>query len=115
MRDAFSRLWRGAGGGGEGVSTPRVSSQPPVVDNSLLAFTTCNVGRVADYPLWSTELLFRLGQLVSEDIATAPGQPPRGGCPGSGQLQRAWINKDGRGHAGRSERTSAACRQTRHW
>ena len=87
----------GGGGGGDGVSTPPVSVPPPVVDNSLLAFNTGNVGRVAGYPLWATELLFRLGQLVSDDIAPAPGQPVRGGCPGSGRLQRAWTDKDGSG------------------
>ena len=87
----------GGGGGSEGVSTPPVSSSPPVLDNSLLAFNTSNVGRVAGYPLWSTELLFRLGQLVSEDIATAPGQPARGGCPGAGQLRRTLTDKDGSG------------------
>jgi hypothetical protein len=66
-----------------------------VDNNGLLAFRTDNVGRVAGYPLWATELMFRLGQLVSDDITTAPGQPNRGGCPGGGQLQREWSDKDG--------------------
>ena len=87
----------GGGGSGDGVSPPPVSVQPPVSDSGLLAFNTNNVGRVAGYPLWSTELLFRLGQLVGEDIATAPGLPARGGCPGGGQLQREWTDKDGSG------------------
>lgn len=85
------------GGGGGGGSTPPVVGGPPVADNGLLAFSTDNVGRVAGYPLWSTELIFRLGQLVSDDIATAPGEPSRGGCPGAGELQREWSDKDGNG------------------
>lgn len=87
----------GGGGGGDGVTTPPTSGQPPVVDNGLIAFNTKNVGRVAGYPLWSTELMFRLGQLVSQDIATAPGQPNRGGCPGGGQIHREWTDKDSSG------------------
>lgn len=90
----------GGGGGsgpGDGVAAPPVSGPPPVADSGLLAFNTGNVGRVAGYPLWATELLFRLGQLVSEDIATVPVLPARGGCPGGGQLQRTWSDKDGSG------------------
>lgn len=94
----------GGGGGGSGGDTgttppatvqPTAPVQPPVTDNGLLAFRADNVGRVAGYPLWATELMFRLGQLVSDDITTATGQPNRGGCPGGGQLQRDWSDKDG--------------------
>ena len=60
----------GSGSGGDTGTTPPTPAQPPVADNGLLAFRTDNVGRVAGYPLWATELMFRLGQLVSEDIAT---------------------------------------------
>lgn len=89
----------GGGGGGAtvggGATTTTPPSQPPVVDAGILAFTPANVGRVAGYPLWSTELVFRLGQLVSDDIATAPGQRSLGGCPNGGTLQRDWSDKDG--------------------
>lgn len=89
----------GGGGGGEGVddtgTSPPVPGQPPVANNGLLAFNLDNVGRVAAYPLWANELMFRLGQLVSDDIATAPGERDTGGCPGGGQLQRDWSDKDG--------------------
>ena len=85
----------GSGGGGDTGAAPPAPVQPPVADNGLLAFRVDNVGRVAGYPLWATELMFRLGQLVSDDITTAPGQPNRGGCPGGGQLQRDWSDKDG--------------------
>lgn len=85
----------GSGSGGDTGTTPSSPAQPPVADSGLLAFRTDNVGRVAGYPLWATELMFRLGQLVSEDIATAPGQSNRGGCPSGGQLQRGWSDKDG--------------------
>lgn len=88
----------GGGGGSEGGddtgTSPPVPGQPPVGNSGLLAFSTNNVGRVAGYPLWSTELMFRLGHLVSDDIATAPGERNRGGCPGGGQLQRDWSDKD---------------------
>jgi hypothetical protein len=33
-----------------------------------------NMGRVAGYPLWSAEMIMRLGQLVSDDIATPANQ-----------------------------------------
>ncbi len=79
----------GGSGGGGGTGTA------PVDDNGLLAFRTDNVGRVAGYPLWATELMFRLGQLVSDDITIAPGQPDKGGCPGGGRLQRDWSDRDG--------------------
>lgn len=89
----------GGGGGGEGAddtgTSPPVPGQPPVANNGLLAFNLDNVGRVAAYPLWASELVFRLGQLVSDDIATAPGERDRAGCPGGGQLQRDWSDKDG--------------------
>lgn len=84
----------GTGGGGDTGATPPAPVQPPVANGGLLAFRTDNVGRVAGYPLWATELMVRLGQLVSDDITTAPGQTPRGGCPGGGQLQREWSDKD---------------------
>ena len=83
------------GGGGSGGTTTTPPSEPPVADAGLLAFTPVNVGRVAGYPLWSTDLIFRLGQLVSDDIATAPGQRSLGGCPSGGTLQREWSDKDG--------------------
>ncbi|MEO6280908.1 Ig-like domain-containing protein [Roseateles sp.] len=85
----------GGGGGGDAGTTPPTPVQPPVADNGLLAFRADNVGRVAGYPLWATELMFRLGQLVADDITTAPGQLNRGGCPSGGQLQRDWSDKDG--------------------
>lgn len=86
----------GGGGGGTGeAQQPPPAAGPPVADASLLAFTRDNVGRVAGYPLWSTEMLLRLGQLVSDDIATAPGERSAGGCPGGGSLQREWSDKDG--------------------
>ena len=85
----------GGGGVGDAATAPPVQTQPPVTDNSLLAFNAANVGRVAGYPLWATELMFRLGQLVSDDITTAPGERHTGGCPGGGQLQRDWSDKDG--------------------
>lgn len=84
----------GGGGGGSGGGTPPGSGEPPVTGSGLIAFSPENVGRVAGYPLWATELMFRLGQLVSDDIATEPGQPSRGGCEGGGQLQREWLDKD---------------------
>jgi hypothetical protein len=83
------------GGGGSAGTTPPPPSEPPAANTGLLAFSPDNVGRVAGYPLWSTELMFRLGQLVSDDIATAPGQRSLGGCPSGGNLQREWSDKDG--------------------
>lgn len=84
----------GSGGGGGTGTTPPAPVEPPAADNDRLAFSTDNVGRVAGYPLWATELMFRLGQLVSDDITTAPGQPNRGGCPNGGLLQREWSDND---------------------
>jgi hypothetical protein len=84
----------GGGGGSAGETKPPLSELPGA-DAGLLAFRPDNVGRVAGYPLWSTELIFRLGQLVSDDIASAPGQRSLGGCPSGGNLQREWSDKDG--------------------
>lgn len=84
----------GSSAGGDGGTSPPIAGQSPVGDSGVLAFNTENVGRVAGYPLWATELVFRLGQMVSDDIATAPGQPDRGGCPGGGQLERVWTDQD---------------------
>jgi hypothetical protein len=84
----------GGGGGSDSAPSPPPGA-PPVADANTLAFNPDNVGRVAGYPLWFTELVFRLGQLVSDDITTAPGEREAGGCPGGGSLQRGWSDKDG--------------------
>jgi len=86
------------GGGNTGGGTPPAppGAQPPQ-GADLLAFTRNNAGRVAGYPLWSAEMVLRVAHIVSDDIATPPGQTPRGGCPSGGSLQRVWTDHDSNG------------------
>jgi hypothetical protein len=71
--------------------------------STTLAFTTANAGRVAGYPLWASELMLRIGQAVSEEVAAAARQSgamvTTVQCP-SGTLQRSWADKDGNGTLG---------------
>ncbi len=94
----------GGGGGsaergasdGSGSAPPPPVAQPPS-EPGLLAFTPTNAGRVAGYPLWSTEMILRVAQIVSEDIASPPGYGHPQGCPSGGSLQRNWTDSDGDG------------------
>lgn len=80
-----------AGGGAGGGAGGTVASTP-------LAFTTANAGRVAGYPLWASELMLRIGQAISEEVAAAAKQSAATittvNCT-SGTLQRSWTDKDG--------------------
>ncbi len=71
--------------------------------STTLAFTTANAGRVAGYPLWASELMLRIGQAVSEEVAAAANQSGATvttvNCA-SGTLQRSWADKDGNGTLG---------------
>ena len=81
----------GSAGGGTGGTGGTDAS-------TVLAFTTANAGRVAGYPLWASELMLRIGQGVSEEIAATANQPVTTiitvSCS-SGTLQRSWADKDG--------------------
>jgi len=82
----------GSGSGGGGDSTGGADT------STSLAFTTANAGRVGGYPLWASELMMRVGQAVSEEVAAAAGQPSGTVTTvrcSSGELQRAWADKDG--------------------
>jgi hypothetical protein len=105
MTGALALLLGGCGGGGGGgvggesggTAPPATGggTPPPASGNGLIAFMPSNMGRVAGYPLWSAEMIMRLGQLVSDDIATPANQSGLGGCPGGGNLQREWTDRDG--------------------
>ena len=97
----------GGGGGdaaGSGGGTGSAGGGLGDTDASTtLAFTKANAGRVAGYPLWASELMLRIGQAVSEEVAAAAKQPGATvttvNCT-SGTLQRSWADKDGNGTLG---------------
>lgn len=93
------------GGGGDGAAGNGSASGGAGGGNAsnALAFTTANAGRVAGYPLWASELMLRIAQTVSEEVAAAAGQSAATvttvDCS-SGALQRSWADKDSNGTLG---------------
>lgn len=112
---ALSGLLSACGGGGGGSSSVTGSSSGNsgsgaggtvgggTTASTALAFSTSNAGRVAGYPLWASELMLRIGQAVSEEVAAASKQSAAAvttvNCS-SGTLQRSWADKDGNGTLG---------------
>lgn len=89
----------GGGGGGDassGSTAPPVGVPPPAGGGGTLGFNLANAGRVAGYPLWSSEMVVRLAQLVSDDVATPAGSGTST-CAITGQLQRVWTDRDSSG------------------
>lgn len=80
----------GSGAGGGGGTNPT-----PVSDAGMLALTRDNVGRAAGFPLWASEMLLRISQLVADDVSALATPPGGGGCPSGGTLLRDWADKDG--------------------
>ena len=104
----------GGGGGGSSSSSTGSSSESGggtaggsvgggATASTTLAFSTSNAGRVAGYPLWASELMLRIGQAVSEEVAAAAKQSAAAvttvNCS-SGTLTRSWSDKDGNGTLG---------------
>ena len=94
----------GGGGGGGAAGSGSTGGGAGATDASTtLAFTTANAGRVAGYPLWASELMLRIGQAVSEEVAAATNQSGATvttvNCS-SATLQRSWADKDGNGTLG---------------
>lgn len=82
------------GGGGGGAADSGGGTAPPAAVGGRLAFTPANVGQVAGYPLWASEMILRLGQVVSEDLVSVNPHRP-GGCTSDSTLQRNWADLDG--------------------